>query len=271
MRVAESVRDNPRGRARRATAGAEWGTRGPRGASATGLGAVAPSEKGTRRPYTRSLHRTVALSVCLTLYSVSGARAGQSAPASDPSGALDPRGVVVLPFSNISGDTSDEWIGAGIAETVSADLSRLGMASTVVDLEATPSEPAGDRLGLTDDARARHAAQELGVAWIITGGFQRVGGQLRVIARSLDVESGAVRHTATLDGMSDDLFALQDRIVAALAESLDLPLVGAGPRSASPGRRFVAVECRAMRATSLTSVTSVTSVRQHPQAPRLRQ
>ena len=144
----------------------------------------------------------------------------------DPAGPLDPRGVLVLPFSNISGDASDEWIGAGIAETVSADLSRLGMSSTVVELEAAPGSPVRDRLGLTDDARARQAAQEVGVAWIVTGGFQRVGGQLRVIARALDVESGAVRHTVTLDGTSDDLFVLQDRIVTELAESLNLPRVG---------------------------------------------
>ena len=170
-----------------------------------------------------SLHRTVTLVVCLTLCFVASARAGQSASTPDPAGPLDTRGVLVLPFSNISGNAADEWIGAGIAETVSADLSRLGMSSTVVDLEATPNSQVGDRLGLNDDARARQAAQEVGVAWIVTGGFQRVGGQLRVIARSLDVESGTVRHTVTLDGTSDDLFGLQDRIVAELAESLNLP------------------------------------------------
>ena len=187
----------------------------------------------TRNPYARSLRRTVTLVVCLTLCLVAGARAGQLASVPDPARPLDPRGVLVLPFSNISGAASDEWIGAGIAETVSADLSRLGMSSTVVELEAAPGSPVRDRLGLTDDARARQAAQEVGVAWIVTGGFQRVGGQLRVIARTLDVESGTVRHTVTLDGTSDDLFGLQDRIVAELAESLNLPRVGEAPRSAS--------------------------------------
>ena len=187
----------------------------------------------TRNPYAGSLRRTVTLVVCLILCLVAGARAGQPASVSDPARPLDPRGVLVLPFSNISGAGSDEWIGAGIAETVSANLSRLGMSSTVVELEAAPGSPVRDRLGLTDDARARQAAQEIGVAWIVTGGFQRVGGQLRVIARTLDVESGTVRHTVTLDGTSDDLFGLQDRIVAELAESLNLPRVGEAPRSAS--------------------------------------
>ena len=43
--------------------------------------------------------------------------------------ALDQRAVAVIPFSNISGDPADDWIGAGIAETVTADLERLGSVS----------------------------------------------------------------------------------------------------------------------------------------------
>ena len=39
-------------------------------------------------------------------------------------GATGERGVVVMPFANVSGDSTDEWIGAGIAETVAAEWSR---------------------------------------------------------------------------------------------------------------------------------------------------
>jgi TolB-like protein len=184
-----------------------------------------------------SLTGIAALVVCLTLSPCSGARAGQLVSVPDRSGSLDARGVLVLPFSNISGDASDEWIGAGIAEAVSADLSRLGMSSVVLEGAHAPSAPVADQLGLTDDARGLQAGRDVGVAWMVAGGFERVGRQLRVIARTLDVESGAVRQTVTLDGTSDGLFALQDRIVAELAESLGLSLVGEGQPASNAATR----------------------------------
>ena len=166
-----------------------------------------------------------ALAFCLALSAVPAALLAQAQSQSgsdDGSGALlDTGGVAVLPFANISSAPSDDWIGAGIAETVSADLSRLGLASVVVGA-GTRGLPANDGLGLADDVRAREVGRRLGVAWTVTGGFQRVGGQLRIIARIVDVQSGEVRHTVTLDGTGDQLFALQDRIVAALGEGFDV-------------------------------------------------
>ncbi len=158
------------------------------------------------------LRTTASLALCLALSAAPVVLHAQSAAvvSDEGSGApLDARAVAVLPFSNISGEPSDDWIGAGIAETVSAHLSRLGMSSVVAGAAfADQGRPASDRVGLTDDARARQIARRLGVAWTVTGGFQRVGSQLRVIARIVDVESGDVRRTVKLDGTRDQLFAL---------------------------------------------------------------
>ena len=133
--------------------------------------------------------------------------------------SLAAAGVAVLPFANVSGDLTDEWIGAGIAETVSADFSRLGMSSVVG--AALVDGPHDDGLGLSDDAQARRVARDLGMAWVITGGFQRVGGALRVVARIVEVATGDIRRTVTLDGMADELFILQDRIVVELSAGFD--------------------------------------------------
>ena len=187
----------------------------------------------TRNPYAGSLHRTCALVVCLTLCLVAGARAGQSASVPDPARPLDTRGVLVLPFSNISGDASDEWIGAGIADTVAADLGVLGLSSIVAEVVADDDErgrPADDGLGLADDVRAREAGRRHGTAWVVTGGFQRVGGELRVIARLLDVASGDIRRTVTLDGRDDELFVLQDRVVAELTDGVEMTVAGGEER-----------------------------------------
>ena len=131
--------------------------------------------------------------------------------------------VVVLPFANISGQSDDDWIGIGISETVAADVERMGGFSVVARealLEALNSTRLNVARVLRDEALARDLARDLGVAWIVTGGYQRLGDQLRITVRIVDVATGAVRETAKVDGRFDEIFALQDRIVAQLGDSL---------------------------------------------------
>ena len=169
----------------------------------------------------------VALTVCMTLGTAPRLLHAQSVSGDEPNrGALDPRTVVVLPFANISGDSADDWVGAGIADTVAADLGVLGLSSVVAEAVDGRGRSADDGLGLSDDVGARAAGQRRSAAWVVTGGFQRVGEQLRVIARLLDVASGDVRRTVTLDGRGDDLFLLQDRVVAELTDGVEMTATG---------------------------------------------
>ena len=167
--------------------------------------------------------RTVAaVALFAALAAAPVALSSQSVPGATDDTSLDPAGVAVLPFSNISGDPSDAWLGAGIAETVSADLSRMGLASVVATDLASATGVTEDRLGVADDGRARASARLLGTASAVTGGYQRVGNRLRIIARVVDVATGEVRRTVTLDGGVDELFELQDRIVPELQEGFGL-------------------------------------------------
>ena len=126
--------------------------------------------------------------------------------------------VAVMPFVNISGRPDDDWLGTGIAETVISGMQRSGGLS-VVDRRApfggAPAVGAGD-----DEDRARTEARDAGVSWLVAGGFQRVGEQLRIVARVIDVETGAAREIAQIDGHADDPFALQDRILTEVADGL---------------------------------------------------
>ena len=121
---------------------------------------------------------------------------------------LQPRTVAVFPFANISGLPGDDWIGTGIAETVTADLAQVDELSVVT----------GDLGVVNNDARARDLAPALGVSWIVSGGFQHLGDQLRITARIVHVETGTSQGTVTVDGRLDEIFALQDRVVADLAD-----------------------------------------------------
>ncbi|MEE2612566.1 MAG: hypothetical protein VX975_01950, partial [Acidobacteriota bacterium] len=39
----------------------------------------------------------------------------------------EPASIAVMPFANLSRHPADDWIGKGIAETVSADLTTVGL------------------------------------------------------------------------------------------------------------------------------------------------
>ena len=126
--------------------------------------------------------------------------------------------VAVLPFVNITAASDDDWIGAGMAETVTAELYGrpplipIGRAPVIEAMRTlAPSGGYPDsNASLVDIGRA------VGARWVVGGGYQRVGGRMRITARMVDVRTGAVAAATVVDGAVDELFALQDRVAAEL-------------------------------------------------------
>ena len=153
----------------------------------------------------------------------------RSQETSDGRGAEASGTVAVLPFANITREAADDWIGVGIAETVMADLDTRAVVS-VISQEPIPSAD-----GVSDDTAepALAAGRRLGARWVVTGGYQRAGDQLRITGRLLETESGSVLSAAKVDGSFDQLFDLQDRIAA----ELTVGLLGPAGRAASIATR----------------------------------
>ena len=167
------------------------------------------------------------LGACLGLAPVVTAQDGNGRGPAAEAGAIRPGTVVIAPFVNISGDPSDGWIGAGIVETVTADLEAIESLSVI------GGTAFGDRIATGDDpdGDARRLGRELGAVWLVAGGFQRIGEQLRITARVIDVASGAVGPSVKIDGEVGTLFALQDRIVAGLRAAFESVAAGGGRES----------------------------------------
>ena len=185
----------------------------------------------------------MALLICRVLVSCAvlagTAQAGQLPGNGTPS-AGDGHTVAVLPFVNTSRQEADRWIGRGIAETLRSDLH--GMAGvTVVDGEALDLN-GGDGAAEAvagDEAAALGVSHELGVAWLVAGSYQRVAGDLRIIARLHDVQNGVVVHAVNVVGSLGELFSLQDRVVGELTAALPTPR-GLVARGGSNRRAFAA-------------------------------
>lgn len=136
------------------------------------------------------------------------------------------KSVAVLSFNNVTQNPADDWLGSGIAETVTADLKKIE-GITVIGRERVYETLR--RLGVPADAEfdttmATSLGREIGARWILTGGYQKIGQMLRITARVVEVETGEVFRTVKIDGKMDDIFELQDKIVYELSQGLDLSL-----------------------------------------------
>lgn len=134
-------------------------------------------------------------------------------PAAAP--AVGTRAIAVLDFDNVTRADADDWLAAGIAETVTSDLAALGHFR-VVDRWRVVQAARRTGGGIHDTASA------LGVSLVVTGSYQLSGVRLRITSRVVDLASGQTLADAKLDGPTTDIFSLQDGIVPALARELHL-------------------------------------------------
>ena len=151
-------------------------------------------------------------------------RAGQSTSRASAPDRIQT--VWVAPFANISGAEADGWIGAGLVETLTSELPRAAR------LRVLRPATAPDAAGRVDDEAASRIAAGLGATWFVTGGYQRVGDQLRMTIRLVEVASGAVVYAGTVDGALDELFVLQDRVVEMFAAELRTAVATPPPATA---------------------------------------
>lgn len=125
--------------------------------------------------------------------------------------------LAVAEFRNISGDTESDWLGTGIAETLSADLKKV-KALRVVSRERV--QEAARRLGA--EAALADLGRDLGVRWMVAGSYQKAGERVRITPRLLDVETGDELETVKVDGRWQDVFELQDHVVQDLVSALQV-------------------------------------------------
>ena len=177
-----------------------------------------------------------------------------------PASAQPADTVVVVPFTNVSRQPADDWIGAGLAETIAADLRNAGL--NVAPFADAPPDPFsagngngnggigngngnGRGYGWSSTADLLEAHRRRGVTWLVDGALQRIGERLRITTRVIDVATGTTAFSTRVDGTFAELFDLQDEVGAALAARLStgarvagVPAAGVSPsgRVAPSGR-----------------------------------
>ncbi len=134
--------------------------------------------------------------------------------------------TAVMDFSNVSNDMSLDWLSSGIAETVTNDLRAAASLRTIDRVRVVE---AVRRVGA--NMSALHS--DLQVDLVVVGSFQRAGTRLRITARVIDAASGEAVADAKADGLLEEVFELQDRIVAQFGEALGTARSHGGSRTTS--------------------------------------
>lgn len=141
----------------------------------------------------------------------------------------EPEALAVLDFLNYSGDADTDWLSSGIAESVTVDSKKLVPIPVVARGKVAQAVAARDDVPRNETA-ARELGDALGARWVVWGGFQRAGEALRITAHFLDTTKNEPVGSVKLDGTMSEIFALQDRIIESLADSLDVALSDSGQR-----------------------------------------
>jgi TolB-like protein/class 3 adenylate cyclase len=193
-------------------------------AMATGAaGASVGRARQARRPRSASAATAVAVALMGLLIVIAGgawwllnANRAASVAAGAPTEAAH-LSIVVLPFTNLSGDPAQDYFADGITENLTTDLSRLSGSFVIARNTAFTFK------GKNADAKA--IGKELGVRYVLEGSVQRDQNQVRVNAQLIDAETGGHLWAERFDRPLSNLFSMQDDIVASLASQLGAELI----------------------------------------------
>ena len=112
----------------------------------------------------------------------------------------------------MSGDPEQEYFSDGISEDLTTALSRFDGLFVIARNSAFTYK--GEAVDV------KRVGQELGVRYVLEGSVRRAGERVRVNAQLIDAGSGRHVWAERFDRQMDDVFELQDDIVARIAATV---------------------------------------------------
>ena len=125
--------------------------------------------------------------------------------------------LVVLPFTNLSGDPKDDYLAEGITDDLTSDLSSIDGAFVIARQSAYFYK------GKPVDVRK--VGEELGVRYVIEGSVRKIGSTLRINVQLTSAETGEQLWSDRFDEQVSDLAAGQEKIVARISGGLGISVV----------------------------------------------
>ena len=143
--------------------------------------------------------------------------ANEDATLGPPTGAnsdsSDTPSMAVLPFANLTGDPSQDYLALGIADQLITTLGQVPwffvsapMASFAAEFKSAPKSD---------------VARRLGVRYLIGGSLQKAGTRLRVSVHLTEADKGRQIWSEQFSDSVDNLFELQDRMAKTVIGAIE--------------------------------------------------
>jgi len=130
--------------------------------------------------------------------------------------------IAVLPFVNRSADPQDEYFSDGLTDELIHALTK------VEGLRVVARGSAFQFKGKPYDVR--QVGEQLQVGVVLEGSVRRSGNRLRITAQLVNVADGLYLRSETYEREMKDIFAVQDEIAGAIAQTLRVRMGRRAPR-----------------------------------------
>jgi adenylate cyclase len=131
---------------------------------------------------------------------------------SEVSRAADKPSIAVLAFTNMSGDSAQEYFSDGVADDIITELSRSRALFVIA------RNSSFNYRGHTTDVK--QIARELGVRYVLEGSVRRAGEWIRITAQLIEATSGTHIWAERYDRDQQNIFAVQDAITQAVVTAI---------------------------------------------------
>jgi serine/threonine protein kinase/tetratricopeptide (TPR) repeat protein len=126
--------------------------------------------------------------------------------------------LVVIPFTNVSNDPSDQPLCDGLVEYLTCKLTEMQQYHR--SLWVVPASEVWQR----KISSAREAKGAFGVTLAVTGSLQREGDKVRLMLNLVDADTVRQLRSVVIDEPFSNVSAFQDGVVKELAKMLDIEL-----------------------------------------------
>jgi TolB-like protein/CheY-like chemotaxis protein/DNA-binding SARP family transcriptional activator len=121
--------------------------------------------------------------------------------------------IAVLPFRSLSDEGGRDLLADGMVEDLITALSHLRWFFVIA---RNSSFTYKDRM-----VPAPQVGRELGVRYVVEGAVRRAGDRVRITVQLVETESGTPVWADRFDGSIEDIFSLQDQVVARILTALE--------------------------------------------------
>ncbi|UVO33046.1 tetratricopeptide repeat protein [Bradyrhizobium arachidis] len=125
----------------------------------------------------------------------------------------DKPSIAVLPFSNMSSDSEQEYFAEGITEDIITALSHHRWFFVIARNSSFAYK------GRTVDVK--QTARELGVRYVLEGSVRRAGQRVRISSQLIEAETGNHLWAERFDRDLADIFAIQDEITQSVVGAIE--------------------------------------------------